>query len=141
LKRLLNAKLANRARPRLKIILIFMKKNQEKIKQTKKIRRQARVRANIFGSASRPRLSVNRSLKHISAQLIDDENSKTLASASDRAMTGQKKLDRATEVGKNLAALALKLNIKKCIFDRGSYKYHGRVKALADGARAGGLEF
>jgi len=119
-----------------------MKKNQEKIKHTKQNRRKNRVRANIFGIHDRPRLSVCRSLKHISAQLIDDEKGKTLASASDQVLKEKmQKIEQAREVGKILSTIALKLNIKKCIFDRGSYKYHGRVKALAEGARDGGLEF
>lgn len=98
-------------------------------------------------SASLPRLSVFRSLKHISAQLIDDESGKTLASASDygkkkRSKKAQNtKKDRAYAVGEDIAKRALELGISKIIFDRGPRHYHGVVKSLAEGARAGGLIF
>lgn len=106
-------------------------------------RRRVRVRSKISGSAERPRLSVFRSNKHIYAQLIDDGKSETLAAASDVevAKTSLSKAEAAFEVGKILAKKALKSGIKKVVFDRGGYKYHGRVKALAEGAREGGLRF
>lgn len=99
-------------------------------------RRRARVRGKIRGTAERPRLSVFRSNKHISAQLIDDVEGGTLAAA-----LGGAGVTAAGEVGKILAEKASKLGIKKVVFDRGGYKYHGRVKALAEGARKGGLVF
>lgn len=105
-------------------------------------RRHARVRSKMSGSASKPRLSVYRSLTHIYAQLVDDLTSKTLVSASDLELkTKAKKGERSVEVGKLLAQKATKAGISEVVFDRGAYKYHGRVKALADGAREGGLKF
>lgn len=108
-----------------------------------RIRRHARVRAKIEGSKERPRLSVFRSSKHVFLQIIDDEAGKTLASFNDKSV-GKKKLtktERAYEAGKELAGVALKAGVRKVIFDKGGYKYHGRVRAVADGARAGGLVF
>jgi large subunit ribosomal protein L18 len=136
-------------------------------KQQKRLRRHKRVRAKIFGTAKVPRLCVFRSAKHIYAQLIDDERGKTLASASNLKLTRQlndkrktrqlhettqkrtqtdtkvltRKVAAAFEVGKLIAEKAKKLKIEKVVFDRGGYKYHGRVKALAEGAREGGLKF
>ena len=108
----------------------------------KRQRRAARTRSKIFGTILRPRLSVFRSNKHIYAQLIDDENGKTLAWASDLEIKEKdKRTIIADSVGKLLAQKAETVKIKKVIFDRGGYKYHGRVKALADGARKGGLKF
>lgn len=118
-----------------------------KIKQEKRKRRQKRIRAKIFGTKDRPRLSVFRSLKHIYAQIINDEEGKTLVAASDHEIKAKvkkqkmKKTDYAYEVGKLIAQKALKKNIKKVVFDRGCFKYHGRVKALAKGAREEGLKF
>jgi large subunit ribosomal protein L18 len=99
-------------------------------------KRRVRIRGKIKGTEKRPRLSVFRSHQHIYAQLIDDVKGETLAAAM-----GGADVAAAGKVGKILAASALKLGIKKVVFDRGGYKYHGRVKALADGAREGGLEF
>lgn len=107
-------------------------------------RRHRRVRAKAHGTAKVPRLSVFRSAKHIYAQLIDDEKGKTLLSASERELKkskGLKKADKAKEVGRLIAKKALEEKIEKVVFDRGGYKYHGRVKALAEGAREGGLKF
>lgn len=113
----------------------------------KVIRRQKlkwRIRKKISGTAECPRLSVFRSNKEIYAQLIDDVTGKTLAAANSRnkatATTGPK-VDRSKEVGLNLAKAAKEKGIERCVFDRGGYLYHGRVKALADGAREGGLNF
>jgi len=114
--------------------------NKDVIKKQRKNRRAARTRANIFGTAAKPRLSVFRSLKHISVQLIDDDKKQTIASASDKELKGTKAV-KAKEVGKLIAKKALEAKIKKIIFDKGSYKYQGRVQAVADGAREGGLEF
>jgi large subunit ribosomal protein L18 len=111
--------------------------------QQRRLRRRRRVRARVTGSAERPRLSVYRSNKGIFAQLIDDRNAKTLAAASWLQLKGFSgdKTEQATEVGKQLAAAAKEAGVTTCVFDRGGYLYHGRVKALADGAREGGLEF
>jgi len=105
-----------------------------------------RVRKRVKGSAERPRLSVFRSLKHIHAQLIDDLAGRTLcaASSSDPSLRGAHARGNkaaAEAVGKLLAERARAKGVAKVVFDRGGYLYHGRVKALADGARAGGLEF
>jgi len=106
--------------------------------------RRYRIRKRVSGSVERPRLSVFRSSRHIYAQIIDDVRGVTLAAASSREdMTreGKGKLGICTEVGKRLAARAKEKGVARVCFDRGGYLYHGRVKALADGARAGGLEF
>jgi len=118
-------------------------KNYQKIKQDKRQLRHARVRAKIQGSNNIPRLSVYRSLKHINVQLIDDTKGITLASAKDTELKDAKgnKSERAFEVGKLIAQKAKDKNITKCVFDRSSYKYHGRVKSLAEGAREAGLNF
>jgi large subunit ribosomal protein L18 len=109
-------------------------------------RRRARVRAKISGTSARPRLNVFRSLNHIYAQLIDDVAGHTLAAASTldaeiKAKAGIKKVEEATEVGKLLASRAQAKEIKQVVFDRAGYRYHGRIKAVADGARQGGLDF
>jgi len=107
-------------------------------------RRHRRVRGKVVGTAERPRLVVSRSNRGISAQLVDDQAGKTLASASWLALKASFKGDKsaqATEVGKLLAQSAKSAGIDACIFDRAGYLYHGRVKALADGAREGGLKF
>ena len=106
-------------------------------------RRHKRVRGKISGTAERPRLVVFRSNKGISAQLIDDDSGKTLAGASWvglKSFSGNK-TEQAMEVGKTLAAAAKEAGVEACVFDRGGYLYHGRVKALAEGAREGGLKF
>ncbi len=109
-----------------------------------RLRRHRRVRTKVRGTAERPRLAVFRSNRGIEAQLVDDDAGKTLASASHLALAKSFKGDKtkqAEEVGKALAAAAKKAGVDTCVFDRGGYLYHGRVKALADGAREGGLEF
>jgi large subunit ribosomal protein L18 len=104
-------------------------------------RRHRRVRGKISGSAERPRLVVFRSNRGISAQLIDDLEGKTLAAASWQHVKGDhSKGDMATEVGKLIAERARAAGIESAVFDRGGYLYHGRVKALAEGAREGGLK-
>jgi large subunit ribosomal protein L18 len=106
-------------------------------------RRHRRVRGKISGTAERPRLAVFRSNVGISAQLVDDLGGKTLAAASWQQLkkfTGSK-TEQAKEVGKLLAANAKQAGVENCVFDRGGYLYHGRVKALAEGAREGGLKF
>jgi large subunit ribosomal protein L18 len=106
-------------------------------------RRHRRVRGKVTGTAERPRLAVFRSNRGIEAQLIDDTEGKTLAAASWLHLTTFKgnKIEQATEVGKLLAKNAKGAGLDKVVFDRGGYLYHGRVKALADGAREGGLDF
>ena len=112
-----------------------------------RIRRHARVRRRVQGSAEKPRLCVFRSLSHIYAQVIDDVSRMTLASASDmeKEVTskadGKKKSDLATIVGTLVAERAKQKGISKVVFDRGGYPFHGRIKALAEAARAGGLDF
>ena len=107
-------------------------------------RRHRRVRTKVAGTAERPRLVVHRSNRGITAQLVDDLEGKTLASASHlglkKSFKGTKK-EQAAEVGKLLASVAQKAGLETVVFDRGGYLYHGRVKALADGAREGGLSF
>lgn len=104
--------------------------------KTLRDRRRTRIRSKVKGTKERPRLSIFRSGKHSYAQLIDDVKGETLVAAS-----GGANVAAAAEVGKTLATKALESGIKKIVFDRGGYKYHGRVKALAEGARKGGLEF
>ena len=108
-----------------------------------RLRRHRRVRGKITGTSERPRLVVFRSNKGIFAQLVDDGAGKTLASASWLQLRPTKgtKTEQAAEVGKALAAAAKKAGIESCVFDRAGYLYHGRVKALAEGAREGGLKF
>ena len=106
-------------------------------------RRHRRIRGKVAGTAERPRLAVFRSNKGIQAQLIDDGNAVTVAAASWLNLKKFKgtKTDQASEVGKLLAANAKQAGVEAVVFDRGGYLYHGRVKALADGAREGGLKF
>ena len=108
-----------------------------------RLRRHKRVRGKVAGTAERPRLVVFRSNRGIFAQLVDDEAGRTLASASWLANRGHKgtKTEQAAEVGKALAVAAKKAGVETCVFDRAGYLYHGRVKALAEGAREGGLTF
>ena len=112
-------------------------------------RRHARVRKKVSGTPERPRLNVYRSLEHIYAQVIDDTKGHTLVSAStldkevlkEIGKEGKPKVDEAKLVGKIVAERAKQAGITSVVFDRGGYRYHGRIKALADGAREGGLEF
>lgn len=109
-------------------------------KQEKLHRRQARIRAKIYGTASRPRLAVSRSTSHIQAQLIDDEKGVTLFGFSDRLLKKKAtKKEKAEIVGKEIAKKALASGVTAVVFDRGGHRYHGRVAALADGARKEGL--
>ncbi len=103
-------------------------------------RRHFRVRKKVNGTAERPRLVIYRSLKHIYAQLVDDVSMKTLMTVTDSGLEG-KKTEKSAGVGKRIAEKAKEAGVTKVVFDRGGYKYHGRVKAVADGAREGGLEF
>jgi large subunit ribosomal protein L18 len=104
--------------------------------------RHSRLRKSIKGLAERPRLSIYRSERHIYAQVIDDEQGRTLVSASSlQGVGGAAPVESAKLVGEAVAKKAIAAGISKVVFDRGGYKYHGRVKALADGAREAGLEF
>lgn len=121
--------------------------SEQKLKEIRRIRRQNHVRRTVIGSVARPRLTVFRSSKHIYAQLIDDSNGCTLASASSNSPEVKKALSyggnvlAAKAVGKLIAEAAIAKGILKVAFDRGYYRYHGRIKALADAAREGGLLF
>src|SRR5581483_4927960 len=112
-------------------------------KPAKRLKRRRRVRAKVQGSAERPRISVFRSNRGVFAQLIDDEAGRTLASVSwtEDALKGLSRLDQARRAGETLAERAKGAGIERAVFDRGGYQYHGRVKALAEGAREGGLRF
>ncbi len=115
-------------------------------RRTARIRRHTRVRKNVSGVASRPRLAVFRSARHIYAQVVDDTSGRTLAAAStlDESLRGTKsgpKKDQAKQVGALIAERAKAAGVTKVAFDRGGYAYHGRIAALADAAREGGLEF
>ena len=111
-----------------------------KIKHEARVRRHGRVRKKVSGRADRPRLAVFRSNRHIYAQLIDDEAAVTLAQASDAEVEGKDKTERAKAVGGLLATRAKDAGVTVVVFDRGGRLYHGRVAALADGAREGGLQ-
>jgi large subunit ribosomal protein L18 len=135
--------------------------DSQKIKQEKKRLRNARIRAKIFGTAKRPRLCVSRSSKHVMVELIDDNSGRAITTIFDSALgkkaVGNKKRTVATapkdlggrttkvaiafEVGKLIAKKAKEMGIEAVVFDRRGFKYHGRVKAVADGAREGGLKF
>ncbi len=110
-----------------------------KQKRTRQLRK-ARTRARIFGTQEKPRLSVFRSNRYVWAQLIDDAHEKTLAAATSRGLVKTKKTEAAKKVGEMIAEKAKALKISAAVFDRGEYRYHGRLKAVAEGARAGGLK-
>ena len=102
--------------------------------------RHQRLRKKVAGTPERPRLVVYRSVKHIYAQIVDDAAQRTLMTVTDKALDGTK-TNKSTAVGKLIAERAKAAGITRVVFDRGGYRYHGRVKAVADGAREGGLEF
>lgn len=118
--------------------------HQPRSREERRYRRHLRVRKKVVGTAARPRLVVFRSLKHVYAQLVDDDRGHTVVSVSDRSkdLVRQKpgKVGAAFAVGKRLAESAKALGLKQVVFDRAGYRYHGRVRAVADGAREGGLE-
>jgi large subunit ribosomal protein L18 len=128
-------------------------KNKEKIRAFKKARRIARVRASVSGTKERPRLAVERTLKHMRAQIIDDDSGRTLVAAGDHEISAKGgsasggkgktkgKTELAAAVGKLLAEKAKKAGIASVVFDRRANRFHGRIKALADAAREGGLIF
>ena len=112
-------------------------------KQAVRLKRRRRVRAKVTGTAERPRIAVFRSNRGVSAQLIDDVAGRTLAAVNwtEGDVKGLAKMEQATQVGKLLAERAKAAGVETAVFDRGGYQYHGRVKALAEGAREGGLAF
>lgn len=128
----------------MKLLKTIRKRNQ---KVAKRLRRKVHIRKRVHGSAEMPRLTMFRSSKHMYAQVIDDVSGRTLAAAStlDKALRDQlgdlKKLDRAKKVGELVAERALEAGVNKVVFDRNGFLYHGRVKALADGAREKGMQF
>ncbi|KER10826.1 MAG: 50S ribosomal protein L18 [[Candidatus Thermochlorobacteriaceae] bacterium GBChlB] len=117
------------------------------VKSKRRAKVKARVRKKVYGTAEKPRLSVFRSLSHIYAQIIDDDNGKTLAAVSsvgksiEPMLKGKKKSDVSKEMGKMMAEKAKASGITSVVFDRNGYRYHGRVQAFAEGAREGGLQF
>ncbi len=120
-----------------------MSKNAQKLKMAQKARRANRVRKAIIAHTDRPRLSVFRSLRHIYVQVIDDRKGVTLAASSDKVVDtkGKKPVEIASLVGADVAKKAVSAGITEVVFDRGSYRYHGRVQALAEAAREHGLQF
>ena len=116
-----------------------MDKNKTKTESRK--RRHRRVRSKVIGTASKPRLCVFKSNKYIYAQIIDDENNKTLAASSSLKMKANSLLENAAKVGKEIAIKAKDLKLKRVVFDKGGYIYAGKIEALADAARAEGLKF
>jgi large subunit ribosomal protein L18 len=115
--------------------------SQTSLKTVKREVRRRRIRSKLSGSAARPRLAIFKSNKYIYAQLVDDASSKTVVSSSGKDSKAKTKTEQSVFVGKDIASKAIASNIKKVVFDRGGYIYTGRVKALADAAREGGLEF
>ncbi len=111
------------------------------VRRAGRVRRHSRVRERVAGTAERPRLAVFRSLSHIYAQVIDDRSGRTMVAASDLDVKDGKKSERAKQVGKAIAERAKAAGVGEVVFDRGGYRYHGRVKALADAARESGLRF
>lgn len=114
-----------------------------KSRKTNREKRRLSIRSKIFGTAETPRLSVFRSNKDIYAQIIDDEKANTIAEFSSKKLKREKnttKIQKSFEVGKEISKISLDKGIKSVVFDRGGYRYHGRVKAVADGAREGGLK-
>ena len=122
-------------------------KDKHSIKNAKLKRRHLRVRGKISGTAERPRLTVRRSLNHVNAQIVDDDSGRTLVQVSSTSKAfqgsgeGSAKMNRSEAVGSEVARLALEKGIKTVSFDRGGRLYHGRIKAVAEAARKGGLEF
>jgi large subunit ribosomal protein L18 len=112
-----------------------------KTREERRYRRHLRVRKKVTGTQERPRLVIFRSDKHIYASLVDDTTGRTLATTSSLKVAEGKKTEKSAEVGKQIAAIAKERGITTVVFDRAGYQYHGRVKAVADGAREGGLEF
>ena len=122
------------------MIRIKVKKSQP-LRMKKRLKNKARLRKKISGTPERPRLSVFRSHQHIYAQIIDDMKGETLGIRSTLKLKKSQSCEAARKVGKQIASLALKKKINKVVFDRGGFIYHGRIKALAEEARANGLKF
>ncbi|MCK5021691.1 MAG: 50S ribosomal protein L18 [Candidatus Pacebacteria bacterium] len=116
-------------------------KDKNKIKKENRERRHKRVRAKVFGTSKKPRLCVFKSNKYIYAQIIDDEKGKTLTSSSSLKMKENALLEKAGKIGEDIAKKAEDLKIKEVVFDRGGYIFTGRVKALVEGVKKGGLKF
>ena len=114
-----------------------------KTKPQARLRRRRRVRAKVRGTEQRPRLSVFRSNRGVFAQLIDDTTGKTIAAVNwtEKDLRGLDPMEQAKQVGATIAQRAKEAGVEACVFDRGGYRYHGRVRALAEGAREGGLKF
>lgn len=115
--------------------------NKVNAKKEKRVRRHTRIRAKVSGTAEKPRLAVFKSNRYISAQLIDDQSNVTLASSHSREVKGKSMTEKAQLVGEAIATKAKAKKITTVVFDRGGFIYTGNIKALADGARAGGLKF
>ncbi len=115
--------------------------NKSQVKTEQRERRKKRIRAKISGTATRPRLSVFKSNAHISAQLIDDVLGVTVAASHSKVVKGKTLMEKATALGQDIAEKALAKKITMVVFDRGGYSYTGKVKAIAEGARQGGLTF
>jgi large subunit ribosomal protein L18 len=115
--------------------------NKSNIKKEKRERRHRKIRSTISGTSKRPRLSVSKTNTTMYLQLIDDEAGKTLVASSTKGMKGKTGMEKAAEAGKNLAKKATEKNIKAVVFDRGGFVYTGKIKAVAEGAREGGLKF
>lgn len=114
-----------------------------KERKNNRVKRKLKIRSRVFGNSETPRLSIFRSNSHIYAQVIDDEKAKTIVDFSSQKLDSKKginKVQESFEVGKEIAKKALEMKVKSVVFDRNGYRYHGRVKALADGAREGGLK-
>jgi large subunit ribosomal protein L18 len=112
-----------------------------KIKAQKRENRRGRIRSKLFGTENKPRLSVFKSNKYIRVQLIDDNNSKTLASSTSKKISGKTPMEKSKNVGLDIAKKAKEMKIESVVFDRGGYTYTGNIKVLAEGAREGGLKF
>lgn len=115
--------------------------NNSQVKTEKRLRRRIRIRAKVQGTEMRPRLAVFKSNKFLYAQLIDDNKGVTIASATTKELKGKSSLEKAHETGKLLAKKALDQKVKEVVFDRSGYVYTGKIKAVAEGAREGGLKF
>lgn len=114
---------------------------QNNMKKILRLQKHKKIRKKVSGTESRPRVVVFKSDQHIYAQIINDELQKTLAASSDLKVTEGTKTEKAMKVGEELAKKIIKKNIKQIVFDRGGFRYHGRIAALAEGLRKGGLEF
>ncbi len=115
--------------------------NKNSAKKLHRIRRHEKVRAKISGTSSRPRIAVFKSNQYIYAQVVDDESGKTLLSVSDMEVKKGKKSEKALKIGETLAARMKEKGLLEAVFDRGGFKFHGRVKSVADGLRNGGIKF